>query len=106
MVILYIVYKLRHSSSTDTESSVSNGTALSLQDLIEKVVLLKKAVERERKEFDSSSSETLKSKLRLYASLLASQGSLATALDYLQQTSSDQVRILEKTSLKYSITFH
>ena len=87
----------RHSSSADSESSVSNGNSLTLQDLIEKVVLLKKAVERERKQFGSSSSETLKSKLRLYASLLASQGSLGTALNYLQQTTSDQVRLVERT---------
>lgn len=71
---------------------MSNGNALSLQDLIEKVVLLKKAVEKERKQFDASSSEALQSKLRLYASLLASQGSLNTALSYLQQASGDQVR--------------
>lgn len=70
---------------------MSNGNALTLQDLIEKVVLLRKAVERERKQFNSSSSETLQSKLRLYASLLASQGCLGTALSYLQQTVGDQV---------------
>ena len=82
----------RNASSTDSASSLSNGNALSLQDLIEKVVLLKKAVERERKHFDTSSSDTLQSKLRLYASVLASQGSLGTALSYLQQATGDQVR--------------
>ena len=91
--MLYLLPVLaRNASSADSKSSVSNGNALDLQDLIEKVVLLKKAVERERKQFDTSSSETLQSKLRLYASLLASQGSLATAISYLQQAIGDHVR--------------
>lgn len=81
----------RNASSADSASSLSNGNALTLQDLIEKVVLLKKAVEKERKQFDASSSDTLQSKLRLYASLLASQGSLGTALNYLQQAAGEQV---------------
>ena len=85
-------FSCRNVSSADSASSLSNGNALTLQDLIEKVVLLKKAVERERKQFSASSSETLQSKLQLYASVLASQGSLATALCYLQQAAADNVR--------------
>ena len=85
----------RNASSADSASSLSNGNALTLQDLIEKVVLLKKAVEKERKQFDASSSDTLQSKLRLYATLLASQGSLGTALSYLQQAAGEQVGSIE-----------
>ena len=91
-IIMY--FPCRNASSADSASSLSNGNALTLQDLIEKVVLLKKAVEKERKQFDASSSNTLQSKLRLYASLLASQGSLGTALSYLQQATGDLVRYL------------
>lgn len=104
---LYIwIFPLRNASSADSASSLSNGNALTLQDLIEKVVLLKKAVEKERKQFDASSSNTLQSKLRLYASLLASQGSLGTALSYLQQAVGDQVRNIQyiATLLDYIVS--
>ncbi len=52
-------------------------------------MLLRKAVSKQRKEsFDSSSSsscDVLNKKLRLYSSLLSSQGSLKLAFDYLSQ---------------------
>ena len=60
---------------------------MTLQDMMEKVVLLKKAVERQRKQFDLANSKVLKSKLWQYAALLASQGSLGTAYGYLIQDS-------------------
>ena len=67
--------------------SESNGAnALGLQDLVEKVVFLRKAVEQERKQFGATSSNVLAERLRVYANLLASQGCLGTALGYLQQS--------------------
>jgi protein transport protein SEC31 len=58
---------------------------LSLQDLIEKVMVLTQAVERERRQAPSTTSGILSQKLQQYAILLASQGSLDTALSYLEQ---------------------
>uniref|UniRef100_A0AAY3ZZH0 Protein transport protein Sec31A n=1 Tax=Denticeps clupeoides TaxID=299321 RepID=A0AAY3ZZH0_9TELE len=66
---------------------------LALEDLVEKVMILQKSIERLRSEEVAVKSAILADKLTHYASLLASQGSLATAMSYLP-ASSDQVRIL------------
>ena len=65
---------------------------LTLQALMEKVVLLRKAVQRQRKQQQQQGggggeggSKVLGSKLWQYASLLASQGALETAYSYLMQ---------------------
>ena len=58
---------------------------LTLQETMEKVVLLRRAVERQRKDHAPSTCGALNSKLRQYAALLASQGSLATAYSYIMQ---------------------
>ncbi len=68
------------------KNSVEVGVALDLQDVMEKVVLLHQAVQKERSQWSqSTSSDTLRKKLRQYASLLASQGALHTAYTYLAQ---------------------
>lgn len=60
------------------------------QDLVEKVMILRKSIERLRNGEVAVQSAVLAEKLTHYASLLASQGSLATAMSYLPERS-DQV---------------
>ena len=60
------------------------------QDLVEKVMLLRKAVELVRGQPPEVDSGLLADKLTQYAQLLAAQGSLHTAINYL--TESTQVR--------------
>jgi len=74
------------------EKSAPSTTPLALQDLLEKVILLKKAVEKERKLYSSAESGNVSKKLGEYSSLLASQGCVNTALSYLRQDADDQVR--------------
>lgn len=56
---------------------------VALQELIEKVMILKKAVERERRLLIDSGSSVLAEKLSKYAEILAAQGCLDTAMGYL-----------------------
>ncbi|XP_076139978.1 protein transport protein Sec31A isoform X8 [Alosa pseudoharengus] len=64
---------------------------LSLQDLVEKVVILRQAVERTHGAQASTVGAMLAQKMGQYASLLASQGSLDTALAYLPENSNQEV---------------
>ena len=73
------------------EKNAPSTTPLALQDLIEKVMLLKKAVEKERKIYSSPGNSNVSKKLGEYSSLLASQGCVDTALGYLRQDATDQV---------------
>lgn len=57
------------------------------QDLVEKVVILRQAVERTHGAQASAVGAMLAQKMGQYASLLASQGSLDTALAYLPENS-------------------
>ncbi|XP_064819918.1 protein transport protein Sec31A isoform X1 [Oncorhynchus masou masou] len=66
---------------------------LVLEDLVEKMMVLRKSVERLRNNEVAVQSPVLADKLTHYAGLLASQGSLATALSYLPDTS-DQACIM------------
>ena len=54
-------------------------------------MLLKKAVEKERKIYSTPGSSNVSRKLGEYSSLLASQGCVDTALGYLRQDTADQV---------------
>ncbi|XP_061117990.1 protein transport protein Sec31A isoform X8 [Conger conger] len=65
---------------------------LSLQDLVEKVVVLRKAVEQTQGSSPVVVGTLLAEKMSQYAGLLASQGSLLTAIAYLPENS-DQVTI-------------
>ncbi|XP_075885802.1 protein transport protein Sec31A isoform X4 [Nelusetta ayraudi] len=56
---------------------------LSLQDLVEKVVVLRRAVEQTKQSGPAAIGILLAEKMSLYANLLASQGSLSTAISYL-----------------------
>lgn len=60
---------------------------LALQELIEKVMVLKKAVERERRLLVDSGSPILAEKLSKYSEILAAQGCLETAMGYLMAVS-------------------
>ncbi|KAM4635193.1 protein transport protein Sec31A isoform 2-T2 [Polymixia lowei] len=56
---------------------------LSLQDLVEKVVVLRRAVEQTQRSGPSVMGVLLAERMSQYASLLAAQGSLSTAITYL-----------------------
>ncbi|KAK2818649.1 hypothetical protein Q5P01_024210 [Channa striata] len=56
---------------------------LSLQDLVEKVVVLRRAVEQTQRSGPAAIGILLADKMSQYANLLASQGSLSTAITYL-----------------------
>lgn len=68
---------------------------LSLQDLVEKVMLLRKAVELSRGSAPNVSGGALAEKLSEYSSLLAAQGSLSTALSYLNNSTDVGLAILQ-----------
>ncbi|XP_055730937.1 protein transport protein Sec31A isoform X6 [Salvelinus fontinalis] len=65
---------------------------LSLQDLVEKVVVLRKAVEQTQESGPSAVGLLLGERMSQYASLLASQGSLSNAIAYLPQNT-EQVEV-------------
>ncbi|XP_037608776.1 protein transport protein Sec31A isoform X4 [Sebastes umbrosus] len=69
---------------------------LSLQDLVEKVVVLRRAVELTQRSGPTAIGILLAEKMSQYANLLASQGSLSTAITYLpdntNQVSVQQLR--------------
>uniref|UniRef100_A0A8C7G2M7 Protein transport protein Sec31A n=1 Tax=Oncorhynchus kisutch TaxID=8019 RepID=A0A8C7G2M7_ONCKI len=65
---------------------------LSLQDLVEKVVVLRKAVEQNQESDPSAVGLLLGEMMSQYASLLASQGSLTNAIAYLPQNT-EQVAV-------------
>ncbi|TSS11531.1 Protein transport protein Sec31A [Bagarius yarrelli] len=67
---------------------------LSLQDLVEKVMILRQAVEKTQGGVAPAVGTLLAEKMSLYASLLASQGSLQTAMSYLP-TNTDQASIMK-----------
>ncbi|GFR63763.1 transport protein Sec31A, partial [Elysia marginata] len=68
---------------------------LALQDLVEKVMVLRKAVEVSRGTAPAVSGGALAEKLSQYAGLLAAQGSLSTALTYLNNSSDHTLALLQ-----------
>ncbi|XP_038647602.1 protein transport protein Sec31A isoform X2 [Scyliorhinus canicula] len=72
-----------------------NGNSpLALQDLIEKVVVLRKAIELSQGTNNNGTGDVLAEKMSQYAGLLAAQGSLTAALSYLP-TDTNQLTILQ-----------
>ncbi|XP_029921191.1 protein transport protein Sec31A isoform X2 [Myripristis murdjan] len=65
---------------------------LSLQELVEKVVVLRRAVEQTQRSGPAAVGVLLAEKMSQYANLLASQGSLSTAITYLPDNT-DQVAV-------------
>lgn len=57
------------------------------QDLVEKVMILRKAVEIAKGQAPEVTSGTLASQLSSYSGILAAQGSLTTAMNYLGSSS-------------------
>uniref|UniRef100_A0A672PPL5 SEC31 homolog B, COPII coat complex component n=1 Tax=Sinocyclocheilus grahami TaxID=75366 RepID=A0A672PPL5_SINGR len=64
---------------------------LALEDLVEKVMILRKSIERLRSGEVCVQSSALTEKLIQYSSILASQGSLSSALRYLTHTGETQL---------------
>ncbi|XP_037133476.1 protein transport protein Sec31A isoform X1 [Syngnathus acus] len=60
---------------------------LGLEDLVEKVMMLRKSIERLRNSEVAVQSPVLAEKLTCYAGILAAEGSLATAMSYLPDNS-------------------
>ncbi|XP_028397312.1 protein transport protein Sec31A-like [Dendronephthya gigantea] len=61
----------------------SEPSPLELQNLIEKVMILKKAVEKERRQVVQATNSNVSEMLCKYAGILASQGSVEIAMEYL-----------------------
>lgn len=74
------------------------------QDLVEKVMMLRKSIERLRNNEVAVQSPILAEKLTCYAGILAAEGSLATAMTYLPEDS-DQVRRSMILEILKSIVF-
>eukprot|EP00112_Aurelia_sp_Birch-Aquarium-sp1_P011275 Seg237.6 transcript_id=Seg237.6/GoldUCD/mRNA.D3Y31 product="Protein transport protein Sec31A" protein_id=Seg237.6/GoldUCD/D3Y31 len=72
-----------------------DASPLLLQDLIEKVMVLKKAVEREKKQTAATSNSFLAGQLSKYGNILASQGSYETAMVYLSTINDPTVALLK-----------
>uniref|UniRef100_A0A8D3BXL3 Protein transport protein Sec31A n=1 Tax=Scophthalmus maximus TaxID=52904 RepID=A0A8D3BXL3_SCOMX len=72
---------------------------LGLEDLVEKVMMLRKSIERLRNSEVAVQSPVLAEKLTCYAGILAAEGSLSTAMTYLPENS-DQVRGIKSTSFQ------
>ncbi|XP_060599891.1 protein transport protein Sec31A-like [Ruditapes philippinarum] len=72
----------------------NNQSPLALQDLVEKVMLLRKAVETSRGHAPEITTGVLADKLSNYAEILAAQGRLDTALRYLGESSEVSLTVL------------
>uniref|UniRef100_A0A4W6F3X7 Protein transport protein Sec31A n=1 Tax=Lates calcarifer TaxID=8187 RepID=A0A4W6F3X7_LATCA len=77
---------------------------LGLEDLVEKVMMLRKSIERLRNSEVAVQSPILAEKLTCYAGILAAEGSLSTAMTYLPENS-DQVRGVATTSFPNSADY-
>ncbi|XP_021375424.1 protein transport protein Sec31A-like isoform X2 [Mizuhopecten yessoensis] len=73
----------------------ANNTPMGLQDLVEKVMVLRKAVSLSRGQEQEVTKGLLANKLNGYASLLAAQGSMETAMRYLGNSSEANLSILK-----------
>ena len=69
-----------------------------LQDLVEKVMILRKAVER-ASGVEQATGDAMAEKLSRYAELLAAQGSLTTAINYLGNSQEVSLQIGSNYSL-------
>ncbi|XP_050394528.1 protein transport protein Sec31A isoform X2 [Patella vulgata] len=72
----------------------NNNEPLALQDLVEKVMILRKAVAVTRGTVPEIASGPLAERLNQYAGILAAQGNLYTALGYLKNASEPSLAIL------------
>ncbi|XP_053393357.1 protein transport protein Sec31A-like isoform X1 [Mercenaria mercenaria] len=72
----------------------SSNSPMALQDLVEKVMLLRKAVETSRGQAPEITTGIVADKLSEYAGILSSQGCLDTALRYLGESSEHSLAVL------------
>ncbi|XP_052766437.1 protein transport protein Sec31A-like isoform X3 [Mya arenaria] len=72
----------------------NSGSPMALQDLVEKVMLLRKAVEFSRGQATEIGTGALADKLSSYGGILAAQGCLDTALRYLGESSEYNLMVL------------
>ncbi|XP_064631630.1 protein transport protein Sec31A-like isoform X3 [Lineus longissimus] len=72
----------------------NNNAPLALQDLVEKVMILRKAVEMTYGQPPEITSGALSNKLSHYAELLAAQGSIFTAMGYLGTSEEESLLVL------------
>ncbi|KAL5017881.1 hypothetical protein ScPMuIL_003603 [Solemya velum] len=75
-------------------------TSRSLQDLVEKVTMLRKAVELSRGQVPQITTGRLAEKLSCYAGILAAQGSLDTAIRYLGSSNELTLSVLRERLYK------
>lgn len=75
-------------------NSQSTESPLALQDLVEKVMMLRKAVELSQGEVGEIQQGLVAGKLSTYASILAAQGCLDTAMNYLGSSTEKSLSIL------------
>lgn len=80
----------------------SQNSPIALEDLVEKVMILRKAVELSRGQAQDISGGALADKLNQYSNLLAAQGSLETAFSYLGNSTDLNLNIL-KDRLFYAL---
>ncbi|XP_046716919.1 protein transport protein Sec31A isoform X10 [Silurus meridionalis] len=83
-----------------------SSSPLSLQDLVEKVVILRQAVEKTHGGVTPAVGTLLAEKMSQYASLLASQGSLQTAISYLSTTTDQDVVLQLRERLSRALGQH
>ncbi|XP_041363036.1 protein transport protein Sec31A-like isoform X2 [Gigantopelta aegis] len=91
------VEKLVENWVRNTENS---NAPLALQDLVEKVMILRKAVEMSRGQAPDIPSGYLSDRLSHYAGLLAAQGSIFTAIGYLRNTNESSLIALQDRLFK------
>ncbi|XP_065669505.1 protein transport protein Sec31A isoform X6 [Hydra vulgaris] len=94
-----------HSLDTEIRDHSSVNTELMLQNLIEKVMILKKSTENERYKPAVNQTSNVAEMLCKYALLLSSQGNLQTAMSYLSFISNQAVEILKDRIFHSSGTF-
>lgn len=75
-------------------NSQSTESPMALQDLVEKVMMLRKAVELSQGSDSSITQGLVAGKLTTYASILAAQGCLETAMNYLGKSTEKSLDIL------------
>uniref|UniRef100_A0A3Q4BG18 Protein transport protein Sec31A n=1 Tax=Mola mola TaxID=94237 RepID=A0A3Q4BG18_MOLML len=80
-----------------------SSSPLGLEDLVEKVMMLRKSIERLRNSEVAVQSPILAEKLTCYAGILAAEGSLATAMTYLPEDSDQVRRFMTLEILKYAV---
>ncbi|XP_067672888.1 protein transport protein Sec31A-like isoform X1 [Haliotis asinina] len=78
----------------------NNNAPLALQDLVEKIMVLRKAVEVSRGKAPEIPSGPLADRLSQYSEMLAAQGSIFTAIGYLRNANEPSLQVLQDRLFK------